>query len=409
MDRGTIDVRALLLLAALAAFGAYGCEAGGGSHEGLMLAQAQFLPDNKPGAAKLSILRPAATDGEPWTEEVIEDPESNVFHKAIAFEIAPGDRGILTIGGDAARLVFWRRGAEGWSPDVLWQGEWGGEHNRLRDIEIGDVTGDGQEELVVATHDQGVVLVFERKGGKFEALEIDRKPDIFVHEIELGDADGDGVLEIFATPSARNRGDEKEQPGDIVMFDYADGKFVKTVLEHFPTRHVKEILWASLDPGKERTLFAAVEGEGAMVAGAAGDSSLLKVYRFRDGKAEAEEMTSLPGKLCRFLNCGDTDGDGRRELVASTGYNGIYTVWREDDGWKRKKIVPESVSSGFEHATFLLDWDRDGRDDLFVASDKQNQVNRFHFDPSKNTYAKQTLREMKLDFTWNIMPLPTGF
>ena len=37
-----------------------------------------------------------------------------------------------------------------------------------------------------------------------EVTEIDEKPDTFVHEIEIGDIDGDGKLEFFATPSDRN-------------------------------------------------------------------------------------------------------------------------------------------------------------------------------------------------------------
>jgi hypothetical protein len=408
MDRRSTGLGMLALtLLVLAGLAASGCSRA--PSESLLLAQAQFPEGNTPGAAKLSILHPPEGSGEPWTEEVITDPDSNVFHKALAWELAPGDPGILTIGAEGARLVFWRGGPDGWTPQVLYEDTFGGEFNRLRDMEIGDVTGDGRDEIVVATHDQGVILVFDRGGEGVTALEIDRKPDTFVHEIELGDVDGDGVLEIFATPSARNVAGDKEQPGDIVMFRYEEGEFRKTVIEHFTTRHVKEILWYEVDGADDPTLYAAVEGEAAMAGGAGGEPSLLKVYHWRDGKFVGEDVTSLPGKLCRFLNGGDTDGDGVREIVASTAYNGIYKIWREEGEWRKKKIVPETVSSGFEHATVLFDLDGDGADEILVASDKQDQVNCFDWNPDKERYDRKELRKMKLDFTWNITTMPDGW
>ena len=176
----------------------------------LLLAQAQFhqrLGDDgrmhpSPGAARLVMAYPG--EGV-WKSEILEDSVSNVFHKAMYFTPADETPGILTIGANEAALKLWRRDGPRWRSTTLWQTRFGGKQNRLRDMETGDVTGDGIPDIVIATHDQGVVAVIEQKGGAYTAHELSREPRRYVHEIELGDMDGDGQLEIFATPSGPNK------------------------------------------------------------------------------------------------------------------------------------------------------------------------------------------------------------
>ena len=110
---------------------------------------------------------------------------------------------MLTAGGTRAILKLWLPGGQ---PEVIWQADFGGRFSRMRDVEVADVFGSGERDLVVATHDQGVVAVVrpDERGG-FRATEPDRKPDTFVHEIEVGDLDGDGTLEVYATPSRPQR------------------------------------------------------------------------------------------------------------------------------------------------------------------------------------------------------------
>ncbi|UCG33896.1 MAG: VCBS repeat-containing protein, partial [Phycisphaerales bacterium] len=217
----------------------------------LILSQAQFIreatPDGKgksvPGPAKLVFLYP---EGDAWTTEVVEDPDGNVFHKAMAFDLPDQQPGILTIAAhkapNPATMKVWRRTADGWEGEPLWSQEFGGKFNRFRDVEIDDVTGDGKADIVVATHDQGVVAVLESQAGDWTPTVIDEKPDTFVHEIEIGDVDGDGQNEIFATPSAPNKADGTPQPGWVVMYKFDGESFNRTDIEHWDARHVKEIL-----------------------------------------------------------------------------------------------------------------------------------------------------------------------
>ena len=115
--------------------------AGGGiaPPNGLLVALSQFevspagrvLP--KPKAALLEILVPR--DGS-WKVIQLEDPESNVFHKAMVFDPGVGGPGILTLGGTQAALKLWRKGPQGLVAETLWQEDFGGKFSRMREAEV---------------------------------------------------------------------------------------------------------------------------------------------------------------------------------------------------------------------------------------------------------------------------------
>jgi hypothetical protein len=357
----------------------------------ILLAQAQFIettdPEtgktkSTPGPARLEILREV---GGEWTSEVIEDPESNVFHKAVIFkdpENLDAPPGILTIGANAAALKLWRQTNGKWTAETLWSTTFGGKQNRLRDFEIGDVTGDEKPDFVIVTHDQGVVAVLSRGETGWQATEIDRKEKTFVHECELGDLDGDGALEIYATPSKPNKFDGTPQPGEIVVHRHTPEGFERGVVEEFPLRHGKEILVTQLD-GSGPVLLASVEAELAERADAPPDASktLIKRYRFENGEYVGDVVCTLPDHLCRFLNAGDVDGDGKPELIASTHKQGIWLARPRDGEWPVELV--DADSGGFEHATVMADLDGDGVQEIYVAADDQQEVRRYRWDGTK--------------------------
>jgi hypothetical protein len=344
---------------------------------GLLMVQAQFRKDAGkpvPGPARLEIL---TTDGTSWISEVIEDPRSNVFHKAVAWR-----GGILTIGAEDARLVHWTKNAGSYEPKVLWEKSWGGSFDRLRDLEVGDVTGDGREDLVIATHDMGVVAVGQESAdGAWTFTELDPKPDTFVHEIEIGDVDGDGKAEFYATPSARNRASGESQPGGVVRYDYRDGTFVRTPVVEWTESHAKEILVADLDGAPGQELYAAREAH--TVKGASGTAEIRDPVRIvRIGQADGagfrpeSTVATLDDRQCRFLVPADIDGDGRAELIAAGWKTGLYLLRPQADGSFASERF-DAESTGFEHATFATDLNRDGKVEVYVAADDQRALRRY--------------------------------
>jgi FG-GAP-like repeat len=368
----------------------------GGPYPALLVAQAQFTdqvqPDGTkapvPGAARLLIVRATETG---WATVVLEDPASAVFHKAL-----PWDGGILTIAATEARLNEWRFAGGRWSFQTHWNPKFGGQFDRLRDIERGDVDGDGKDELVIATHDQGVIaVVHPDEGWRVEI--VDRQPRTFVHEIEIGDVDGDGVPEFFATPSRPNKLDEA-QPGEVSMYRHSADGWQKTVVDAPGDTHAKEILTADTDGDGVSELFVVWEG-------AIGDGGALirpvtvKQYRYRDGAFTGSLVATVPDRQMRAIAAGDVDGDGKVDLVAGALSSGLWIFRQQGGGWSSSVI--DADSSGFEHPVHIADLDGDGAPEIYVGSENQRELRCYRWKNGRFEHeVVAPLRES--DITWNI-------
>jgi hypothetical protein len=341
-----------------------------------------------PQPAQLGIL--TAEDGS-WRYRVVEDADSNVFHKAMAYD----SRGVLTLGGTRAMVKLW--GADG-PPETLWEADFGGTFSRMRDAEIADVYGDGRSAIVVATHDQGIVAVLhpDSEGG-YEVRQLDRKPDTFVHEIEIGDLDGDQVLEVYATPSAPNKLDGTPQPGEVVRYVPAlEGG--REIVADLGERHAKEILVDDVDGDGRDELYVSVEA-------VSGGKVEIRRYDAGTDPTAGELIAELDDKLCRFLTVGDIDGDGSKEMVAAANKSGLWLLRPGEAGWDMESI--DQDSSGFEHAAIFADLDEDGADELYVASDKHDEIRRYLWtdgQPRREVLHHHT--DGLSRFTWNLMPVP---
>jgi hypothetical protein len=389
---------------------------------GLLLALAQFEvgPDGKvlpkPGPARAEIL---VREGGAWkVAGVIEDPDSNVFHKVMVYS-APDGLGILTLGGSKAALKLWRKAANGEykAVETLWSKDFGGKFSRMRDAEIADVLGDGRNSLAVATHDQGVVATVApraRQDGSegsagYDVAEIDAQKDTFVHEIEVGDLDGDGKVEIYATPSEPNKLDGSVQTGHVTRYSPA-AQQGRSVVADLGNRHAKEILVRDVDGDGRDELYVAVEAHTEGSGAATRIVEPVEILRFDAGDDPKTHnvIATIDDRLTRFLTSGDVDGDGKKEMVAAGFKSGLWLLRPGADPngkWEIQQI--DADSSGFEHAALLVDLDGDGRDELYVASDDQGEVRRYVWkDGNWQKAVIHTRKPAGSAFTWNLMPVP---
>lgn len=363
----------------------------------LLVTQAWFWKDengdSQPGPARLEIWRSKA-DG--WDRVRLEDSDSNVFHKAIPFQ-----DGILTIGAERALLKHWTMKDGRWNSETLWERDWKGKFNRLRDIEVGDVNHDGKEDLVIATHDAGVVAVIEPKTANSEQtlIEMDEVKDTFVHEIEIGDIDGDGKLEFFATPSDRNQS-KKSQAGKVVMYRWDGTEYKRTVVEEYKKTHAKEILVADVTGDNKSELFSVLEAERV-------GKAIIKPVEIRqyteqaDGSFKGETAFTLKDEQCRFLVPGDFDHDGKIDLVAAGYHSGLWIARQTDDGQWETTLIDKD-SSGFEHTSYATDIDGDGKAELVVAADNQASLNIYRWNGT--AFDKEKIGDIAPNtFTWNIV------
>jgi len=308
----------------------------------------------------------------------------------------PYDGGLLTIGGTQAMLKVWRFADGAWTQQTHWNPTFGGKFDRLRDVERGDVDGDGREELVVATHDQGVIAVLH-PDEDWRVEEAAREPGIFVHEIEIGDVDGDGVAEFFATPSQPNKPDE-EQAGEVRVYRHTDDGYAESVVDAPGDTHAKELLVADVDGDGMPELYVAWEGAVAS-GGRLARPVVVRQYRWRDGAYASLEVASVRDRQMRSLAAGDVNGDGKVDLVAGAMKSGLWLFEQAEDGWTRTTI--DSNSSGYEQPVHVADLDGDGALEIYVGSEDQQQLRRYAWDGREFERTVVALLE-KGDISWNI-------
>ncbi|TVQ93138.1 MAG: VCBS repeat-containing protein [Deltaproteobacteria bacterium] len=336
----------------------------------LLLAMSDFKTDE----AGSPVLQPARTELLRFHEDRLQstsfrDQHSTVFHKAIFWR-----GGVLTIGGDGARVVHWSSADGAMEPHVLFEARFGGEHDRIRDLELGDVTGDGLEEIVIATHDQGIIGVGQESEAGWSWTELGRRPRTFVHEIELGDLDGDGVLEIYATPSEPNRSTGEAQPGGVERWLFREQVFVREPLVSWTQTHAKEILIADLGDGP--WLFAVKEGVSDAGGGLSVPVQVVRLDLDEKGWTEHPVATLYGERQSRFLVAGDLEGSGTPSLVATGMKTGVWRIDRRGDTFIPRQI--DSGSGGFEQAALIADLDQDGRSELYVMSEAPGKPRVLH-------------------------------
>ncbi len=382
----------------------------------LLLAYSQFPvgPDGRivpqPGAARLEML--VRRRGE-WHVEALEDSTSDTFHKAMLYDPPQGEPGILTVAGTGAAVKLWRRNGSEWQAETIWAAEFGGRRNRMRDIEIADLFGDGKPALAVATHDQGVVSVIRQNAdGTWQVRELDRRPNTFVHEIEIGDLNRDGTLEVYATPSDPNDLGGGEQRGEVVRYVPREEGATRTVVADLGERHAKEIWVGDIDGDGRDELYVAVE---AATRGQDPNVEIVEPVEIRrydhDTAPNAGVVIArIQDRLTRFLTAGDVDGDGRREMIAASFSSGVWLLrpGRDPRGeWSLERVDPNSA--GFEHAAIVTDLDGNGADELYVAADEQGEVRRYVWVNGRARREVIHRRDVpRSRMTWNIMPAPAA-
>jgi FG-GAP-like repeat len=197
----------------------------------------------------------------------------------------------------------------------------------------------------------------------------------FVEQSEFADVDGDGRADLVGISGVNNdltayRNQGWGSPSLVVGWDR------RALVSGFGDA--------------SRTTFADIDGDGrADLIGISGPNNDLTAYRNQGWNGpngvfvgwDRKHIVSGFGELAG-LKFADVDGDGRADLIATTGVNNDVTAYR-NQGWGAASLIVggdrKHVVSGFGELWPLkfVDADGDGRADLIATTGVNNDMTAY--------------------------------
>jgi hypothetical protein len=196
----------------------------------------------------------------------------------------------------------------------------------------------------------------------------------FVEQSRFADIDGDGRDDLIGISGANN---------DLTAYRNQGWNAPQVIIGNDRASLVSGFGDAS------HTAFADIDGDGRDdLIGISGANNDLTAYRNQGWNApqvfvgnDRKTITSGFG-LLTALKFADIDGDGRDDLIATTGVNNDVTAYR-NQGWNAPTLLVgndrASLVSGFGDPTRFkfADIDGDNRDDLVAVSGVNNDLTAY--------------------------------
>ena len=205
--------------------------------------------------------------------------------------------------GDGTLYAFGRTGNELWPPNTTVRG---------RSVEIGDVDGDNENEVVIGDYESGNVYVYDGATGTLEYSFDTGGP---VAEIELGDLDGDTsdleIAALHAEPATLYAlKAESGNPNLVEMWNYN--------IDWYTEYYGEGLAIGDVDRDYKNEVIAASTSVNCRIWAFDGlDSN-------SDGQGDVVWMYDL-GPTANDLEVGDIDGDGDMDVIVGT--NGGFSVY----------------------------------------------------------------------------------
>ncbi len=280
-----------------------------------------------------------------------------------------------------------------------------------RGIAIGDIDGDGDNDFVVGTTADDVILF--TYGGSWSQATVDSSAGNNVLTVALGDSDNDSDLDIAA-------GTE----GDKIFHYKNDGSWTRTTVDSDADGEVNYVIFANMTSDTNKDIVAGIQNKDINVyqGNGTGSFSLLtslttdnavKVIKAADMDndgdydivsghgdnkarvfknngagtlAEYYESSSLSADV-KALDLGDLDGDGDTDAVAGTNNNKIEVFFNNATGGLGTSTTYSEPSNDINDVA-LSDLDDDGDLDIVAALNRDNTNNIYvYFNNGSGTFS----------------------
>lgn len=241
------------------------------------------------------------------------------------------------------------------------------------DVLAEDLNRDGHVDLVTANWSVGTIGVLEGNGdGTF------RSPRTYyatgtansLHSIDLGDANGDSILDLLTTSAATS--------SVGLLLGNADGSF-KARTTYTSTGNPRDAIFADINGDRRLDIVSAWHGTQA-----------IRV-QIGLGNGSFGPMSSLStGNYPEWITSTDIDQDGREDLVVSQGGSSRISILRSNGDGTFTHTTHLSTG-GNPEAHVYRDFDGDGVFDIASADEASDQVSLFMGNSDGSFSARQVL------------------
>ncbi|MDQ7830285.1 MAG: VCBS repeat-containing protein [Desulfovibrionaceae bacterium] len=292
---------------------------------------------------------------EEWTQITIKSPFQDATGIAAADIDGDGDMDVFGLSGDSGNTVAWFENTDGigaaWVMHTI--------ENRFsypHGLKVSDVDGDGDVDLVVASHLGNKVVWFENADGAGGAWVKHTIDDYlgYAGTVEVADLDGDVDPDVLAIGWYTNELAWYENPGT------RDGDWEKRVVDPTFTASPRGLSAKDVDGDGDMDFFSTAYDTGKVVW-----------FQNADGKATTWTRHDVASGFsgAHQVSGADIDGDGDMDVIAS-GHTAAMFAWFENkDGqgltWQTHYIL-QYMSGAMD--VNAADIDGDGDFDAVVSA-----------------------------------------
>jgi hypothetical protein len=218
-------------------------------------------------------------------------------------------------------------------------------------IRVGDVDGDGENEVVMDIADQIWICRIVPGGQSYNFSTVWAGPSYggLIWNIDIGDADNLGGNEIVLAMFSI---------GSPIILKYMDGTWA--------SQTVDKINVSAIDVAKVRDIDNALGNGNEIIA--SGNNNKLMVWKYEDGVYKFEASSDDLGGFTQGVDAGDVDGDGANEIVtAATGNPNSKLYVFNYTGGSFEKITSLTIN-GDTGQLRTIDLDKDGTCEIALVN-----------------------------------------